>query len=145
MTKPFSRKTGKKGNGESVKKHATKTQKTHHQNQLGTSRGWMFGLGICCLLIGAVAVVLYVLPSFQVGFKENVSRGKDFREQKKVIKNNGVDNRKGKKKSAGKTRRLADSNEFSFSECDTCKLEKKHKERMRKNCSMWDISQVQFS
>jgi len=109
MTRATNRKTGKKGHGESAKnstsKQSAKTPKKHPQYQQETSQKWIIGVGVLCLLIGAVAVVLYFVPSLQVDFKGKVSREKDFDQQKKVVKErvkgDGVDGRKDKKKPAG--------------------------------------------
>ena len=136
MTRATNRKTGKKGHGESAKnstsKQSAKTPKKHPQYQQETSQKWIIGVGVLCLLIGAVAVVLYFVPSLQVDFKGKVSREKDFEQQKKVVKErvkgDGVDGRKDKKKPAGETReRVANASDFSASviKCHTNSMKRK--------------------
>lgn len=112
MTKPVSRRPGKKGHGDisaknSSKKQASKTQKAH-QYQQGKSQKWTVVFAICCLLVGAVAVALYIVPSIHLGLKDNASSKKDFQEQKRAFKDDGVDrkNKKGREKSTGKTSNL---------------------------------------
>lgn len=108
MTKAVNRKAGKKGRTEDVKpgvktstvKQPAKSQKKQLQHQQGTSRRWIIGVVILCLLIGAV--VLFFKPSLKVTSNEKVSKGKNFDQNKKAKESKGgrSDERKGKK--AGK-------------------------------------------
>ncbi len=102
MTKTVSRKAVKKGRTEDVKTSTTKqpaakSQKKQLQHQQKTSRRWMIGIVILCLLIGAV--VVFLTPSFQLPSKEKVSKGKNADENKKAKESKGsrVDGRKQKK------------------------------------------------
>lgn len=126
MTKPVGRKPGKKGHGDisaknSSKKQASKTQKTHKYQQ-EKSQKWTVVLAICCLLIGAVAVALYFVPSIHFAMKDNASSKKDFQEQKRAFKDDDVDrkNEKGREKSTGKTSHLEYSSDAIISKIDTC-------------------------
>ncbi|KAL9967088.1 hypothetical protein ACROYT_G025251 [Oculina patagonica] len=107
MTKTVSRKAVKKGRTEDVKTSTTKqpaakSQKKQLQHQQKTSRRWMIGIVILCLLIGAV--VVFLTPSFQLPSKGKVSKGKNADENKKAKESKGsrVDGRKQKKPEAQK-------------------------------------------
>lgn len=126
MTKPVNRKPGKKGHGDisaknSSKKQASKTQKAH-QYQQEKSQKWTVVFAICCLLVGAVAVALYIVPSIHFALKDNASSKKDFQEQKRAFKDDSVDrkNKKGREKSTGKTSHLEYSSDAIISNSDTC-------------------------
>lgn len=126
MTKPVNRKPGKKGHGDisaknSSKKQASKTQKAH-QYQQEKSQKWTVVFAICCLLVGAVAVALYIVPSTHFALKDNASSKKDFQEQKRAFKDGSVDrkNKKGREKSTGKTSHLEYSSDAIISNSDTC-------------------------
>ena len=101
MTKTVSRKTGRKGHTEDSKtstiKQPAKSQKKQFQHQQETSRRWIIGLVILCLL--AATVVVFLTPSFQITSKEKVSKGKIFdqNEKAKESKSDRGDGRKEKK------------------------------------------------
>lgn len=104
MTKAVNRKAGKKGRTEDVKtstvKQPAKSQKKQLQQQQGTSRRWIIGVVILCLLIGAV-VVLFI-PSLKITSNEKVSKGKNFDQNKKAKESKGDRTEERKGKQAGK-------------------------------------------
>lgn len=100
MTKTLSRKSGKKGPGESAQRKATKITKKRSCEQEGMSRKWIIGVGVVCLLIAVVSVALYFVPSLEVAFKEKPSFKQDLDMRKQVVKDD-VAGRRAKEKSDG--------------------------------------------